>query len=88
MRSALLCSSHQVISVVTYCEAAERGLQSRMNHSASVRPRSMFDQRPVLADIDASSRNTRDDRSRYQGFANRSIPLRSATARVPDAARE
>jgi hypothetical protein len=48
----------------------------------------MFDQRAVLADIEASSRKTRTARRRYHGFANRSTASCRSVARVVEARRE
>jgi len=58
-----------------------------MNAWASCRARSIVDHSALLADIEASSRNTRIARSRFQGLANFSRPVCSATASGADGAR-
>ena len=74
------------ISLSTHGDAADSGDANKTNHSDSSSAATIEPHRCGFVDKPVSSRNTRNARTRYHGFANRCSPDCKAGANRPSAA--
>ena len=81
-----MVSNQWAISLSTHGEDADSGDASNTNHSASSNAPTIELHKCGFVDNPVSSRNTRNARTRYHGFANRCSPDCNAGANRPSAA--